>query len=99
MYDGGWRNGEQDGFAYFSNKNGVKRNGEWQQGKRIKWIGSIDDPRNNAQIDNQFDVVEEQPVVHPPAPVTITLTEDQIQELKNFGEQWNQTRKWSGTPE
>ena len=52
-YDGGWKNGNQHGNGYFINSHGTKRNGEWNEGKRTKWIGGIDADRMNDLIDNQ----------------------------------------------
>ena len=62
-YDGGWSNDNQNGFGYFTNKNGIKRNGEWVDGNRTKWLGGVDGTRMHTLIDNQFEKVEPVQVV------------------------------------
>lgn len=37
-YEGPWLNGKQHGIGWYTNKNGEKRQGVWENGKRIKWI-------------------------------------------------------------
>lgn len=85
-YDGGYRNDEQDGIAHFVNQDGVERNGQWEAGKRVKWLGDIGNSRSD-QIDSQFD------------DEAVILTNKQIKELREFGEMWKATRIWTGTPE
>ncbi len=38
MYSGSWENGVQQGFGFYTNKNGVKKEGYWDKGKRIRWV-------------------------------------------------------------
>ena len=38
VYDGEWKNGEKHGRGTIINQNGEKREGIWENGKRIKWI-------------------------------------------------------------
>ena len=30
------------------------KNGQWNENTRVKWVGSVNDPRLNEFIDNQF---------------------------------------------
>ena len=37
-YRGGWKDGKQHGKGFYSNNNGKEKEGEWVDGKRIRWI-------------------------------------------------------------
>lgn len=38
-YDGSWKNGKQHGIGfYIDSRKGFKKKGEWEEGKRIKWL-------------------------------------------------------------
>ena len=37
-YDGNWSEGKQHGKGLYTNVKGVSREGEWENGKRIKWL-------------------------------------------------------------
>jgi hypothetical protein len=38
MYDGYWMNGKQEGVGIYYNAKKEVRYGQWQNGKRVKWI-------------------------------------------------------------
>ena len=37
-YDGGWLDGKQHGRAIYTNSKGQVKTGEWDHGKRKRWI-------------------------------------------------------------
>lgn len=42
-YIGSWKSGKQNGIGiWLDNKDGTKRQGEWVQGKRHRWISGIE---------------------------------------------------------
>ena len=43
MYEGLWYNGQQHGEALFTNSKGKNRKGRWENGKRVEWIGKVND--------------------------------------------------------
>lgn len=40
MYKGNWLDGKEHGIGAFYSKNGLYREGEWANGKRLKWTSS-----------------------------------------------------------
>jgi hypothetical protein len=38
IYDGTWKDGKQHGRGKFITKDGIERIGEWENGKKIRWI-------------------------------------------------------------
>jgi hypothetical protein len=40
------------------NVNGLSRNGEWKDGKRIMWVGALDEPKFNNLINYQYERTE-----------------------------------------
>lgn len=38
QYEGMWRDGKQHGRGRYRNANGVWREGEWVNGKKMKWV-------------------------------------------------------------
>jgi hypothetical protein len=40
MYKGDWINGKEHGKGTFFSKSGLFREGEWLNGKRVKWTSS-----------------------------------------------------------
>lgn len=43
-------------MGYFINNSGIRRNGIWKDGNRVKWIGAVYEARHNDEIDNQFKI-------------------------------------------
>lgn len=39
MYKGNWFEGREHGNGTFYSKSGLCREGEWLNGKRVKWLG------------------------------------------------------------
>ena len=37
-YKGQWKNGKQHGFGEYTNINGIMRRGEFENGKKIRWL-------------------------------------------------------------
>ena len=42
MYDGQWFNGKQHGEGIYLTSKGEKKRGEWNEGKRVRWIGTAE---------------------------------------------------------
>ena len=42
-YIGGWKNGKQHGSGVYI-ANGQQKNGEWFEGKRVRWVDSATSP-------------------------------------------------------
>lgn len=38
VYEGYWIYGKQHGEGFYTNKDGEKKRGQWEKGKRVKWI-------------------------------------------------------------
>ena len=38
VYDGEWLNGKQHGIGFFTNPGANAKQGEWRDGKRVRWI-------------------------------------------------------------
>jgi len=45
-YKGYWANGRQHGKGVYIGSQGVEKEGEWSEGKRIKWYGILDFLKN-----------------------------------------------------
>ena len=37
VYKGYWQNGKQHGHGVYIGSNGIEKEGEWYEGKRVKW--------------------------------------------------------------
>ena len=46
-YIGGFKDGNRHGFGYMMDQKGQVRNGEWNNGLRVRWIGEVFHPKEN----------------------------------------------------
>ena len=38
IYEGEWHDNKQHGIGHYTNKEGIKKKGEWKEGKRYCWL-------------------------------------------------------------
>ena len=52
-YRGEWANGKQHGVGFYISVDGKEKQGEWKEGKRVKWLNALDDGGDKKQDENE----------------------------------------------